>query len=171
MPDSSLKPNMKLNEHEWNPELRVRDTVTGVRWLFSGTFRNPTETQAGREGAENLCHCGSFSHALTTWCGFAATMSSNQIAYVLWSSNDSLACAVLYSCLYLLAVLLVELVVQSQACVQRGQTRPQFFVFLTNALQSLLQHLFLLWETQHLKKQAEIQITKLFLPLREENSH
>lgn len=54
--------------------------------------------------------------------------------------------------LYLLAVLLAELVVQSQAFVQGGQTRPQLFVFLTHAPQPLLQHLLLLCETQHLEK-------------------
>ena len=53
--------------------------------------------------------------------------------------------------MYLLALLLVELVMQSQACVQRGQTCPQLCVFLTHTLQTLLKHLLLLSETQHLK--------------------
>lgn len=51
---------------------------------------------------------------------------------------------------YLLTLLLVELFLQSQTSVQRSQTGPQLSVLLTHTLQTLLQHLLFLGQTQHL---------------------
>lgn len=68
MPDSSLRPNMKLNEQEWNPELRVKVTMTGMRWLFSHSFHNPAETQAARQGAENPFVNHSFTNCTELFC-------------------------------------------------------------------------------------------------------
>lgn len=55
-------------------------------------------------------------------------------------------------CVYLLAVLLVELVVLGQTYVQRSQTCPQLSIFFICNGQTLLQHLLLLCEPQNLKE-------------------
>lgn len=52
-PDSSLQRNTKLSDHERNPELQVKVTMTRMRRLFRNAFHNPTETQSAGQGAEN----------------------------------------------------------------------------------------------------------------------
>lgn len=105
VPDSSVRPNMKLNEHDWNPELRVKVTMTGMRWLFCSAFHNPTETQALRHAGKSLCYRGSFihtpNHTELVFCCLVCVcvcVFSTKVCHVFEYSTCWLCCWLSWSC-------------------------------------------------------------------------